>query len=71
MTDSGRFSIIPAPINHEENTYFFHDWLVDAIVGDIASPRDQKLWLTQAYCRQWISVDQVAAMVHRYCLESA
>lgn len=58
-----------APLNPDNLTYFFHTWLVEAIIRDL-SPVSQKLYLTDAYCRQWISREQVEALVYRYGLEA-
>lgn len=69
MADFPQPEGVTAPLNHDNDTYFLHDWLVDAIIRDL-SPRSQKLWLTDAYCRHWIAGHQVEAFLHAYCLEA-
>ncbi|MGI9492180.1 MAG: hypothetical protein ACR2QF_07265 [Geminicoccaceae bacterium] len=59
---------VSAPLNYDTDTYFFHTWLVEAIIDGL-SPVSQKLFLTDAYCRHWISGDQVEQLIFRYGLE--
>lgn len=49
---------------------YWPNWLIEGFLSE-RSPESQKLFLVDAYCREWISREQVAAFFAAYGLEAA